>query len=304
MSSATDNLGPHLLGWTPPKPDPRDYALSAFLTSDSLDEALAELKTSRWVSKSVKNWASVITARVKTLSPAPAPTPVPPAPAPAPDPTPIPVDPTPTPVPVDPTPVPVPIPAPTPTPSVQSIWVDNEAPLDQKQTCHCVGYGCAQFGNTNPFDDHWVNAVGDAIYYEAKIWDGEQGQENGSSVRSGLKSLKARGRILAYAKAASTDEITAWLKGHGPVLVGTEWTRDMFTPDGNGYIIPTGQVDGGHCYLIVGYLADEDAYLVLNSWGSAWGLAGYFKIKVSDFAILLAGIQNAGEAWAAAELPL
>lgn len=33
---------------------------------------------------------------------------------------------------------------------------------------------------------------------------------------------------------------------------------------------------GGHCVALVGYDDERKAFLVRNSWGTGWGLNGYF----------------------------
>lgn len=275
--SATDNLGPHLLGRIPSTPDARDYKMSRFLSEDALVAALKGVAASHWESRAIKRWAELVTARLVALTPAPTPTP---------DPIPI--------------PVPVPTPEPTPTPVPESLveWACL-INLDQGQTSHCVGDGWADWHNSDPVAGGYTQADADSIYYEAKAIDGEPGQEDGSQVRSGAKAMQNRGRLSAYAFASSLADVRAWLRTKGPVVFGTNWTTDMFTPDGNGYIAPTGQVEGGHCFLALADIPEEDAIMFLNSWGTEWGLSGYFKMKTADVATLLG---QEGEACAAVEL--
>lgn len=178
-------------------------------------------------------------------------------------------------------------------------WALN-VQLDQGQTNHCVGFGWAGWGDAAPVVDAFQNADANAIYYECKVIDGQPHGENGSSVRSGALAMRARGRLAAFAFATTTAEIDDWIDNHGPVVMGTNWTNDMFNPDANGFIKPTGGVAGGHCYLMLDRLPAEDGYLFQNSWGSNWGLNGRFKIKTADLASLLAA---QGEACCTAELP-
>jgi hypothetical protein len=112
--------------------------------------------------------------------------------------------------------------------------------------------------------------------------------------------MRTRGRLAAFAFARTTAEIDDWINTQGPIVVGTTWTNDMFAPDADGYVKPTGGFAGGHCYLMLDRIDAEDAYLFQNSWGGGWGLDGRFKIKRSDFDGLL---QDQGEACCAAELP-
>jgi hypothetical protein len=274
--------GPHLLGRQPSPPDDRDFPLGAFLENDDpLDAALAVLQASH-AAKATKTWAAVATERIKAMSPSPPPTP----------------DPTPNPTP-NPTPDPPP-PAPSPSGGAVS-WTDVRGTLDQGQTPHCVGFGWAQWGNTDPVEDNFANADGDAIYAECKIIDGEPGQQNGSNVRSGAKAMKNRSRLNTYAFASSIDEATKWVLAHGPVVMGTDWTNDMFNPDGNHFVKPTGGVAGGHCYLLVGYDPGAKVLEFQNSWGSSWGKSGRFYMHQADAEKLFT---SQGEACAAVELPL
>jgi Papain family cysteine protease len=178
-------------------------------------------------------------------------------------------------------------------------WTLN-VQLDQGQTNHCVGFGWSGWADSLPVEDHYKNADANALYYECKVIDGEPHAENGSTVRSGALALRNRGRLAAFAFAKNTDDIDSWINTHGPVVVGTTWTNDMFNPDADGLVKPTGKTAGGHCYVMIDRLDDEDAYLFQNSWGSGWGLNGRFKIKRTDFAGLLS---DHGEACCAAELP-
>jgi hypothetical protein len=198
--------------------------------------------------------------------------------------------------------------APPPVPYGDVIWADTEPVLDQGDYGTCVGNGFAQWGNTLPVDDKFSEADARAIYYEATILDGEPdnpdstgGGQQGATVRSGAKAMVNRKRMGSYAFAASIDEVVTWLTTKGPVVFGTDWTADMFNPDSNGYIKPTGAVEGGHCFLARGFLSSEGAILFRNSWGASWGLKGDFKMKLADAKALFA---SQGEAVAALELPL
>lgn len=258
-----DMTTPASLGRRPSPPDPRDYKLADYLAPDPLT-ALWSKVNAQTHTKEFKAWGQALTAAVVKLHP---PAPVPPTPPPA---------------------------------TRDVVWTDSDVVLDQGQTPHCVGFGWAQFGNTNPINDAFSNADGDKIYYECKQIDGEPGAEDGSDVRSGAKAFVARKRIAAYAFAASVDEARAWIANHGPVVVGSDWTNDMFNPDTFGVVRPTGGVAGGHCYVLVGDLVSEGHLLFQNSWSDTWGVKGQFKMTYQDFANLL---QNQGELCVAVELP-
>lgn len=272
------DYGPHLLGRVPRVPDSRDYHMADALAKSNpteLDLALAAVQRSTLTTKVVKRWAKLVTAALEA-SPTPSPTPPTPTPTPTPDPT----------------------PTPTPVPVANKPWTDAEQ-LDQGQTGHCVGFGWAQWGNTLPVDDHFTNDDGHAIYYECKVIDGEPGAEDGSDVSSGAKAMKNRKRIDAYVFATSMTDIQTWVSTRGPVVVGTNWYNDMFNPDAEGLVNPTGGVAGGHCYILVGYDAASDTLLFQNSWGKDWGVNGYFKMTGTHFAQLMG---EQGDACAGLEL--
>ena len=299
-------IGPHLLGRKPSPPDERDWELAPFLHDDPLAAALAALVADHHVAHGTKTWAKVVTAYLEQLAPQPAPPapPDPPDPPTPPDPTPTPDPPPDPPAPPDPPPAP-----PEPAPVTDVVWGKQDPTLDQGNYGTCTGNGAAQFGNTDPIQDHYTEKDARAIYFEITKLDGAPddpdapgGGQQGGTIRSTGKALKNRGRIAGYAFAKSTDEMTAWLRQNGPMVVGTDWTNDMFTPDADGLVHPTGGVAGGHCYVLVGVNAAGDEYTFLNSWGESWGInGGYFKMNVADFETLF---QNGGEVIAAVELPI
>ena len=200
---------------------------------------------------------------------------------------------------------PQPTPTPTPAPIDAPSWVPGPV-LDQGDYGTCVGNGWAGWGDATPVVDTYTEKDARAIYYEATCLDGQcddpdalGGGQMGATVRSGAKAMQNRKRLLAYAFAKTLADVDEWIDNHGPVVMGTDWTNDMFDPDRNGFVRPTGGVAGGHCYLMIDRLPDEDAYLMRNSWGSGWGQAGDFKIKTADLQSLL---DQQGEACLAAEV--
>ena len=189
-------------------------------------------------------------------------------------------------------------PVPPPSPG-GSMWNDPVV-LDQGNYGTCVGNGWAGWGDSMPVADTYDETDARAIYLEATIIDGapDYSYQNGSTVRSGAKAMQNRRRLAAYAFGTVSQAI-AWLSTHGPVVVGSDWTEGMFSPNPEGFIAPTGKVAGGHCYLMLGYDPTTEVFEFRNSWGTGWGLHGDFRMKHADFAALL-GFQ--GELCFAAEL--
>jgi len=266
LLTAADQPGPHLLGRVY-RPDPRDWSLEQLMAIAQPEDSILQQTIEQVIETRTyfATWpAYLVFWRWVKLHQQPAPGP---EPGPASDGTPA--------------------------------W-PLAIQLDQGQTNHCVGFGWSGWADAAPVEDSYQNADAHALYYEAKVIDGQPNRENGSSVRSGAIAMRNRGRLAAFAFAKSTGEIDPWLDSKGTVVVGTSWTNDMFNPDANGFVTPTGPVAGGHCYVMIDKLDDEDAYLFQNSWGGSFGLNGRFKIKRSDFASLL---DDYGEACCAVELP-
>lgn len=84
----------------------------------------------------------------------------------------------------------------------------------------------------------------------------------------------------------------------GPVVVGTYWLRDMFYPN-NGLITATGNVAGGHAYLLDGINTKRGIIRIKNSWGRNWGKKGFAYISIDDMSKL---INMNGEACIAIEI--
>jgi hypothetical protein len=192
--------------------------------------------------------------------------------------------------------------APPPTPGVTKNEWELLIQLDQGQTPHCVGFGSAAWGNSAPIEDSFHNADGHKIYYMAKVIDGEPGKEDGSSVHSGVKAMKQLGRVQSYYFGSTVDVLKQWILEQNPVICGTDWFNDMFNPDANGVVVPTGGVAGGHCYLMLGYDESTDLFEFDNSWGPSWGKKGRFFMHASDVQTLMD--RSGAEYCGAVELPI
>ncbi len=269
--SAAEELGPHLLGRKKPRADRRDFQMRDFLTSTkTLATSFSATTTLQDLANNPEfdfwsifpEWNFIKGLRAAAPAPSPAPTP----------------------------------------PGVTRKEWELLIQLDQGQTGHCVGFGSAAWGNSAPIEDSFQNANGHKIYYLAKVIDGEPGQENGSSVHSGVKALKQLGRVQSYYFGTTIDVLKQWVLEQNPVICGTDWFNDMFNPDADGVVVPTGGVAGGHCYLMLGYYESTDLFEFDNSWGTSWGKKGRFYMHASDVQTLMnrAGAEYCG----AVELPL
>jgi Papain family cysteine protease len=178
---------------------------------------------------------------------------------------------------------------------------------DQGDTPQCVGYAGYGWLTGGPIVNKPNFTQADLYHWaqERDEWPGEG--YDGTSTLGLMKALKDKNYIGEYRWATDAETLIAWLLMKGPVLVGTSWFRDMFTPHNKtGFIHPTGADDGGHEWRIIG--ADRDkigddgkkgAVRMVNSWGKKWGLQGRAWIGFDDLDFL---IKHDGEAVTVDEL--
>jgi len=177
-------------------------------------------------------------------------------------------------------------------------WRDTRWWGNQGQTPHCVGYAWAHWLINSPILN-FVNP--DGLYSLATMVDEwEDDGEQGTSVRAGAKILQRIGLIRAYNWCWDVNTLAATLLEEGPVVVGTNWYEGMMVPDKKGYLRVSGQVYGGHAYLLTGYSSKYKRFRMKNSWGRDWGRQGRAYITNSDMDKLIA--QN-GEVCLAIEQP-
>lgn len=110
--------------------------------------------------------------------------------------------------------------------------------------------------------------------------------DTGSNGLSVAKACKNAGLISGYTHAFSLDALLTALSKQ-PVIVGTRWTHDMFTPDADGRLHPSGEVAGGHEYALDELDVDRQHIGMTNSWGSSWGQDGRAWFSFDDFDSLL-----------------
>jgi C1A family cysteine protease len=60
----------------------------------------------------------------------------------------------------------------------------------------------------------------------------------------------------------------------------------MFHTDEHGFVDVSGSIVGGHEYVCRGYNAEASYLFCDNSWGTDWGLAGSFKLRLPDWETL------------------
>jgi cathepsin B len=86
---------------------------------------------------------------------------------------------------------------------------------------------------------------------------------------------------------STPDQIKSEIFANGPIETQFSVYQDFFNYKSGVYQHVTGGLDGGHAVKILGWGNESglDYWLCANSWGPAWGLQGFFKIKQGDCGI-------------------
>ena len=154
------------------------------------------------------------------------------------------------------------------------------------------------------------------IYYNEREMEGTVGEDAGAEIRDGIKSLNKYGfceerlwpydiskfaqkplpSVYAYARKnivkeygaveQDLDTMKGALASGFPIVIGfsvyESFMNEQVEKTG---IVPMPKDDesviGGHAVAIVGY--EERGWIVRNSWGSSWGIDGYFLMPYEYF---------------------
>lgn len=173
--------------------------------------------------------------------------------------------------------------------------------LNQGETPMCVGYSGWGWLRGGP-DINIPDFTPEQLYHWAQQkdqWDGEDYE--GSSTLGLMQVLLDAGYIKGYKWALDTDVLISWILTTGPIIVGTNWYDQMFTPRSkDGFLIVDGEVIGGHEWRILGINLDKKcpdgtkgAGRMVNTWGNSWGQSGRAWISFKDIQRLLS---DGGEA--------
>lgn len=173
---------------------------------------------------------------------------------------------------------------------------DDYAVLDQGPDGACVGFGISgELASEPEVVETVTNATAHALYLNAQQIDEWAGGEylgadpvyEGTSVLAGAKVAKNQGYYASYLWATNEPDMAATVSNYGPVVIGVNWYAKMMDPDSNGFLHPTGTIQGGHCVVVIGIDVEEGSYTIRNSWGASWGNNGEAKISRKDMAYLI-----------------
>jgi hypothetical protein len=171
------------------------------------------------------------------------------------------------------------------------------ASLDQGSEGACVGFSYTHELMARPVSVLGLsNEAARELYWAIQRedpWDGGAYPGaapfyEGTSVLTGVKVVTDLGHYSAYHWAFSEREMAMAIGYKGPVVIGINWYTGMMQPDDNGYLHPTGVVEGGHAIMVNSVSVRYNRYRVHNSWGPGWAFNGGAYVSRDDMATLLA----------------
>ena len=170
-------------------------------------------------------------------------------------------------------------------------WKRRIPILDQGTLGSCTGNAGTGALGTEPFYDavgkpalpqgdgtETLEAFAVQLYSEATHVDGVPGdypsEDTGSSGLAICKVLRTRRTITGYRWARSPYGLLRLLQS-GPVLQGMPWHEAFFEPDGLHLVAAGVELDERDAF--------SSAIIYANSWGTGWGLDGYFKMRLRTY---------------------
>jgi C1A family cysteine protease len=151
------------------------------------------------------------------------------------------------------------------------------------------------------------------IYYNERVMEGTVDSDSGAQIRDGIKSVAKQGvcpepmwpydiarfrvkpgkacyvealkhRVLLYQRLVPTlNQLRGCLTSGYPFVFGFTVYESFESPavarTGHAPLpVPDEPAIGGHAVMAVGYEDARQWFLVRNSWGSKWGMKGYFTL--------------------------
>jgi hypothetical protein len=174
---------------------------------------------------------------------------------------------------------------------IRSIEWSRQSPIfDQGQLGSCTGNALVGALATNSAERTGASDLTEddalRVYELATRLDPFPGQypptDTGSSGNSAAKAARQLEMIMGWHWAFSIKSALQYLM-HGPFITGIAWREDMFEPSSRGVVHWTGPIAGGHEFCAVGLDEDEELIKFANSWGTEWGVDGYFYMPINEY---------------------
>lgn len=109
-------------------------------------------------------------------------------------------------------------------------------------------------------------------------------KDQGCAVKTGWETKLTQ--IASYREIWNVNSMKEYLSAKGPLVTRFDVYSDFYSYK-SGVYRKTAEAEykGGHCVTCVGYDETKQAWLCKNSWGSGWGMEGFFYIGYNECGI-------------------
>lgn len=174
-----------------------------------------------------------------------------------------------------------------------TLWKRHGDVFDQGSLGSCTGNAMAGALMTEPlYQPGRVLTEDDAvrIYELGTTLDNVPGHyppdDTGSSGLAVAKAARQMGYISVYRHCFTVPSLIGALQ-HGPVIVGCHWYDGFNTPQGDAAeLVISGEVVGGHEFLVRGIDIAAGMLLCDNSWSKSWGNNGSMCMTLGTWNVL------------------
>jgi hypothetical protein len=88
--------------------------------------------------------------------------------------------------------------------------------------------------------------------------------------------------VVRWHELHTRSAMKHWLATRGALVAVFAVHEDFFAYARGVYHYISGSLDGGHCVAVVGYDDTQELWLAQNTWGTAWGERGCFRIAFGE----------------------
>lgn len=91
-------------------------------------------------------------------------------------------------------------------------------------------------------------------------------------------------KLTSSSRLSNSTNIKEWLINYGPAIACFDVYRDFYSYGSGVYKHLSGNLEGGHCVIIVGFDDNDQGgcWICKNSWDVSWGDKGYFRIGYGE----------------------
>lgn len=171
------------------------------------------------------------------------------------------------------------------TESMASIEKSQLLDLSEADQHFCSSHGatCGGWNHIDAFNQIKSRGVADepcfpyaSAFPNNDIWAGNPTCKACSDRNSRAVKITTLNNLATYTDAKN------YLTNTGPIAAAFAVYTDFFSYQNGVYHKVSGVLEGYHCVAVIGYSETEQCWICKNSWGTSWGMAGFFKIAYGE----------------------